>query len=126
MKTPFVIRVVHPIDARGWIGLGCYILVLIVLGMMWADKAMIKDEFFKVIATAIVLNGWGSGPVGWAYQSTKSGNEMAASSQRIAEVAAGLPPESAKASTTPQPVVIQQPADQPVPVETADERPGDG
>lgn len=92
MKFPIVIRAVHPLDARGWIGLGCYVLVLIVLGMMWADKAMIKDEFFKVIATAIVLNGWGSGPVGWAYQSTKSGNEMAASSQRIAEVVAGVPP----------------------------------
>lgn len=77
-----------PPDARGWIGLGCYFLVLVLLGMMWADKDLLKDDFFKVIATAIILTGWNNGPVGWAYQATKGGGEMAASSARIAEQAA--------------------------------------
>jgi hypothetical protein len=74
-----------PCDARGWIGLGCYVLVLILLGMMWADKELLKDDFFKVIATAIILTGWNNGPVGWAYQATKGGGEAAESSARIAE-----------------------------------------
>lgn len=116
MKSPIVIKFVHPSDARGWIGFGCYVLVLVILGMLLIDKNLLKDEFFKVIATAIVLNGWNSGPVGWAYQSTKSGNELSASSQRIAEAVAGLPPEPAK-PTSPQPVTVVNTADEPVPVE---------
>lgn len=67
----------HPSDARGWIGLGCYVLVLVLLAMMMADKDLLKDDFFKVIATAIVLTGWNNGPVGWAYQATKGGGELA-------------------------------------------------
>lgn len=67
----------HPTDARGWIGLGCYMLVLILLLMIWADRTLLKDDFFKVIATAIILTGWNNGPVGWAYQATKGGGELA-------------------------------------------------
>lgn len=81
-------------DARGWIGFGCFVLVIIVLAMVWMDKELMKDDFFKLIATAIVLTAWINGPVGWAYQATKSGTEAAASSARIAESAAGLPPPS--------------------------------
>lgn len=72
-----VFHYTHPTDARGWIGIGCYALVVILLGMMWADKSLLKDDFFKVIATAIILTGWNQGPVGWAYQATKSGGELA-------------------------------------------------
>jgi hypothetical protein len=93
--------IVKPTDARGWIGMGCYALVIILLWMMWTDKALLRDDFFKVIATAIILNGWNQGPVGWAYQATKSGGEMAESSARIAEQAAsaavgGPAPKDAK------------------------------
>lgn len=88
MKFPITLTLVAPHDARGWIGVGCYILVLILLGMMWADKDLLKDDFFKVIATAIILTGWNNGPVGWAYQATKGGGEAAESSARIAEAAA--------------------------------------
>lgn len=115
MTFPIVITIAKPSDARGWIGLGCYILVIILLGMMWADKTLLKDDFFKVIATAIILTGWNNGPVGWAYQATKGGAEAAESSARIAEQAASAAlPTLAGA---PQPVRIDQPADQPVPVE---------
>lgn len=85
MKFPLTINIVAPHDARGWIGAGCYVLVLILLGMMWSDKGLLRDDFFKVIATAIILIGWNNGPVGWAYQATKTGGEAAESSARIAE-----------------------------------------
>lgn len=78
-------------DARGWISLGCYLLVIILLGMMWADKDLLRDDFFKVITTAIILTGWNGGPVGWAFQATKTGTEAAESSARIAENSAGVP-----------------------------------
>jgi hypothetical protein len=89
VKRPLIrVTICKPDDARGWIGLGCYALVLVLLAMMWADKSLLRDDFFKVIATAIILTGWNQGPVGWAYQATKSGGEMAESSARIAEQAA--------------------------------------
>lgn len=97
MKFPITLRFIKPCDARGWIGVGCYVLVLIILCMMWTDKGLLKDDFFKLLATAIVLTGWNNGPVGWAYQATQSGGEAAKSSARIAEGAAAaaigsLPP----------------------------------
>jgi len=87
-------------DARGWIGFGCFVLVLIVLGMIAIDKSLLDNNAFLVLATAIVITGWANGPVGWAYQATKSGGEMAESSARIAEQAAtaavgGVVPKSA-------------------------------
>lgn len=92
MTFPLVIRpriiIIKPMDARGWIGLGCYSLTLILLAMLWGDRTLLRDDFFKVIATAIILTGWNNGPVGWAYQSTKTGSEAAESSARIAEQAA--------------------------------------
>lgn len=91
MRFPVVIRAA-PGDARGWIGLGCYVLVVVVLAMIWADKDLMKDDFFKLVGTAIILTAWINGPVGWAYQATKGGGEAAESSARIAEAAAGVAP----------------------------------
>ena len=97
MKLPIVIVMTRPHDARGWIGLGCYILVLALLGMMWADKTLLRDDFFKVIATAIILTGWNNGPVGWAYQATKGGGELAERNAGIVEAnAAGTPTATGK------------------------------
>lgn len=106
-------------DARGWIGFGCFVLVIAVLVMIWVDKELLKDDFFKLIATAIILTAWINGPVGWAYQATKSGTEAAASSARIAESAVGLPPEPSPASPTE---VVVEP-EQPVPTTQPEEQP---
>lgn len=88
MKSPIVIKIVAPSDARGWIGLGCFLLVLVVLGMIVFDKSLLENNAFLVLATAIVITGWANGPVGWAYQATKGGGEAAESTARIAEEAA--------------------------------------
>jgi hypothetical protein len=89
MSRPWVrIYFVKPHDARGWIAIGCYSLVLAVLGMIMVDQSLLKNDAFLILATAIVVTGWVNGPVGWAYQATKSGGEMAESSARIAEQAA--------------------------------------
>ncbi len=102
-------------DARGWIGLGCFALVLIVLAMIEADKNLLKDDFFKLVATAIVLTAWIGGPVGWAFQATKTGTEAAESSARIAENVAGVP---AQPTAEPQAVTVVNEPDQPVPTTT--------
>ena len=64
-------------DARGWIGLGSYLLVVLVIVLIWADRTLLDNDFFKVIATAIVLTGWNGGPLSWAYAATKNGGELA-------------------------------------------------
>jgi hypothetical protein len=108
-------------DARGWIGFGCFALVVAVLAMAWADKELLKDDFFKLIATAIILTAWINGPVGWAYQATKSGTEAAASSARIAENAAGIAPVPDPPAGPAEVVVVNEP-DAPVPT-TQEARP---
>lgn len=110
MTRPLIrITLTKPQDGRGWIGLGVYVLVLVLLGMMWADKGLLKDDFFKTIATLIIGTGFINGPVGWAYQATKAGGEMAESSQRIAEQAATAAVLNRPAGTPDDPVNVQEP-----------------
>ena len=93
MNRPLIqITFTKPTDARGWIGFGCFILVLIVLGMIAIDKELLEIDAFLILATAIVITGWVQGPVGWAYQATKGGGEQAESTARIAEAAVGARP----------------------------------
>lgn len=93
MTFPIVIRVsvVRP-DGRGWVGIGIYILVLVMIAMMWSDRALLHDDFFKVIATALILTGWNQGPVGWAYQATKNGGELADRNASLVEAQAKASP----------------------------------
>lgn len=91
---PVTIKVVKPTDARGWIGFGCFVLVLVILAMITFKPSLLENDAFLILATAIVVTGWVNGPVGWAYQATKGGGEAAESSARIAEKAAGLEPIS--------------------------------
>jgi hypothetical protein len=91
-------------DARGWIAIGCYSLVVVVLAMILFDRKLLDSDAFLILATAIVITGWNGGPVGWAYQATKGGGEQAESSARIAESVAGI--------ATPVPVDAAQAARQ--------------
>jgi hypothetical protein len=64
-------------DARGWIGIGSYLLVVLIVVLIWQDRTLLNNDFFKVIATAIILTGWNGGPLSWAFAATKSGGELA-------------------------------------------------
>lgn len=75
-------------DARGWISLGCFILTVMILLMIRGDKKLLDNQAFLVIASMIIASSWNGGPVGWAFQATKSGGEAAESTARIAEQAA--------------------------------------
>lgn len=83
-------------DARGWIGLGSYGLVVLVIVLIWADRTLLDNDFFKVIATAIVLTGWNGGPLSWAYAATKAGGEMAERNQTLVEDQAKASPPISK------------------------------
>jgi hypothetical protein len=64
-------------DARGWIGLGSFLLTVLVLVMLATVPALRSDEFFKTIATLIIGTGFVNGVVNWAYGATKGGGELA-------------------------------------------------
>lgn len=78
-------------DARGWIGIGSFVLTVSTLAMILFDRTLLRDDFFKVIATAIILNGWNSGPLAWAYAATKSGGELADRNASMVERQAAAP-----------------------------------
>lgn len=111
MKSPIVLRYTHPGDARGWIALGCWMLVLAVLGMIIFERKLLDNDAFLILATAIVITGWVQGPVGWAYQATKGGGEAAESTARIAEEAATAAIKQAAPKKDP-PEGVKQAADQ--------------
>ena len=98
------------LDARGWIALSVYALVLIDFALLAFVPGLRGDEFFKTIST-LVFGAFLKDVVGWAFQATKGGGELADRNASIVEDAARSP--------SVQPVVVQNPPDQPVPVEAA-------
>lgn len=69
-------------DPREWIGISVFVLVLIVLALLAWKSELRQDEFFKTIA-ALIVGAFIKDVVGWAFQSTKSGGELAASNAEI-------------------------------------------
>lgn len=93
------------LDSRGWIAAGCFLLVLAVLGIIVADKTLLESDAFLILATAIIITGWVQGPVGWAYQATKGGGELAERNAHLAE----------RVVAEPHRVEIDQPPSRPIP-----------
>lgn len=97
------------IDARGWIGVGVFGLVVMILWMMAAFPDLRQDEFFKTIATLIIGGAFVNGVVSWAYAATKQGGELAERAATLAETK----------STETNKVEIEQPPGKPVPTAEA-------
>jgi hypothetical protein len=98
-------RIVERIDARGWIGIASFALTVMVLWMLAAFPDLRTDEFFKFIATAVVISGFVQGPIGWAFQATQQGGDLAAKASQLVE----------QHATKPQKVVVDNPPSKPVP-----------
>ncbi len=101
-------------DARGYIAVGCFLLVLTVLGIVVFDKTLLESDAFLILATAIIITGWVNGPVGWAYQATKGGGEAADSNARVVE---RMAEHSSPDGQTQDVRVVNEP-EEPVPTET--------
>lgn len=108
-------RSLQNLDARGLIAVACFLLVLAVFGMVLYDRTLLESDAFLILATAVVITGWVQGPVGWAYQATKNGGEMAEGNALLVQNAA------AAASSRPQPVQVVQPEGQPIPTMSVDD-----
>lgn len=109
-------------DARGWVGISVFALTVMVLWMVAVFPELRQDEFFKVLATAIVLTGFVQGVVGWAYTATKQGGELAErNASMVEQVAQTTANTAASASQGPQEVKVVNPPSDPVPTETVTE-----
>jgi ABC-type branched-subunit amino acid transport system permease subunit len=82
-------------DARGWIGFGVYVLCWAVIALLATVPELRSDEFFKTIAT-LIIGAFIKDVVGWAYQATKGGGELAERNARVVEDQArgNIPPET--------------------------------
>lgn len=93
-------------DARGWIGIGVYVLTLVILALLAWEPALRGDEFFKTIATLIV-GAFIKDVVGWAYSATKGGGELAEKNAAIVErhaiTPAGTPTDPVSVQDVPRP-----------------------
>ena len=78
-------------DGRGMIGLGIYLLVLVIFGLMAWYPELRADEFFKTVAT-LIIGAFIKDIVGWAYNATKGGGELAdRNAEIVAKHAAAIP-----------------------------------
>jgi hypothetical protein len=78
-------------DARGVIGIGIYLLVLMVFALMAWNAELRQDEFFKTVSTLIV-GAFIKDVVAWAYSATKGGGELAERNAAIVEQKTGDKP----------------------------------
>lgn len=100
-------------DARGWLSIAMFMLTIGILLMLKYDATLAKDEFFKVLASAIVVTGLLNNVTGYYFTSSKTNSDLRDQVGKALDVAK----EATAVSETPQPVeVVNTPAD-PVPTE---------
>ncbi len=71
-------------DPREWIGIGVYLLVLVILALLAWKPELRQDEYFKTIGTLIV-GAFIKDVVAWAYSATKGGGELADRNAQIVQ-----------------------------------------
>lgn len=77
-------------DARGWIGIGVFLLTVMVFVMTAAIPALRDNEYFKTLGT-LVVGAFIKDVVSWAYAATKGGGELAERNATIVENRATVP-----------------------------------
>lgn len=102
-------------DARGWIGIGSFLLAIMVIWIMKEDRSIREDEFFQTIATILIANGWIS-VVAWGYAATKGGGDLADKNAEIAHTVA-VANAGGNGNGKPQEVVVTNKPDDPVPTD---------
>jgi hypothetical protein len=91
-------------NSRDWIAIGTFVLTVMLLWMMKGDPELMKNDFFKTIATLIIGTGFVNGPVAWAFSTTKSGTEAAESNAKVAQQQTDVPKEVKVVNEPSEPV----------------------
>lgn len=82
-------------NGRGLVGLATFSLTIMVLWMIKEDETLRNDEFFKIIATAIILTGFINGVVAFFFSQNQLNSE-ASSNSRVAFEAVSKQADAAK------------------------------
>lgn len=77
-------------DARGWIGIGVFLLTCSIFALTAAVPDLRDNEYFKTLGT-LVVGAFIKDVVGWAYAATKGGGELAQRNADIVEKQASKP-----------------------------------
>jgi hypothetical protein len=64
-------------DARGWIGIGTFLLTMYIITLIAFVPELRHDVYFQTLTTLIVGTGFINSVVPWGYGATKSGGELA-------------------------------------------------
>ncbi len=78
-------------DARGWIGLGVFLLTCAIFAMIATVSELRDNEYFKTLGT-LVVGAFIKDVVGWAYSATKVGGELAQRNADLVERQANASP----------------------------------
>jgi hypothetical protein len=74
----------HWPDARGWIGIGVFMLTVMVFIMTASIPELRDNEYFKTLGT-LVVGAFIKDVVSWAYAATKGGGELAERNANIVQ-----------------------------------------
>lgn len=77
-------------DARGWIGIGVFLLTVMVFVMTATIPDLRQNEYFKTLGT-LVVGAFIKDVVSWAYAATKGGGELAERNASMVERQAATP-----------------------------------
>lgn len=95
-------------DARGWIGIGVFLLTVMVFVMTATIPALRENEYFKTLGT-LVVGAFIKDVVSWAYAATKGGGELAERNATIVEKQAATP-----AGTPADPLSVTETTHEPI------------
>lgn len=114
-------------DARGWLSIAMFLLTLAILIAITFKPELAENEFFKVLASAIVVTGLLNNVTGFYFTASKANADMRDQVNKALTVADQAQTVAATVLPTPEPeatpVKIVQPADEPVPVQEAETPP---
>jgi len=78
-------------DARGWIGIGVFLLTVMVFVLTAAVPALRDNEYFKTLGT-LVVGAFIKDVVSWAYAATQGGSLLAQRNADLVERQANASP----------------------------------
>lgn len=85
-------------DGRGLVGVATVAMSVWLLHMYHIDETLRNDEFFKIIATAVIITGFINSIVGWAYgdnaRSAKTTDNTGKFADAVGDLAKALPSQA--------------------------------
>lgn len=108
-----------PSDFRGWVAFGLFVQSSSLFGMMWFNVEVTGNQGFMTLASAVIVTGWIGGVAAFAYSAGKQQGEASALAKQAMNLAADSAASNAPTGE-PQPVVVSNTPENPVPTTEGD------